>query len=498
MKWILHSLFIYVLLGSVVVFGQSVEAKVFDRETLEIVPYAQVIIKNNTYGVTNDEGFFRLHPKPYNVNDTLEVTLMGYEKLALPIREIKDSLFLQPNPFSLNEVIVSNNTLSAEEVMDRVIRQIPVNYPVQTRLRTVFFRESTYDSVREFSMNLEHSTIEEINESIITDLENSIPKKSNFFVESLFDLYGKANEETAKIDLKKASVLRDEDATVDTDIIEKKMGLLLEKKVKNGSYFKIKSGWFGAKLETEDFHLDTRDSLTSEKPKSPEEILKNRKQYNRDRAVKIRELYQHLFYSEEASLNIIYKRNKYDFETVQLGMEGDDLVYIVDFSPKRNADYQGRLWIHASDFAVLKIAYQNVNPLKNFNLLGISFKENIDSGQMVFRKNESNHYELQFAETLSGNLVSLERPLKIIEKRKTGSWRRKQNEVSFNFKFKITSKTKKEYLVLQSKSIDESAVNSFESTYQIGKQRLQAYDPNFWKGTTIIEPNEKIKSFKIE
>ncbi len=497
MKWFLYRFLFFFSLGMYGLFAQTVESVIVDKQTREVVPYAQVFVKNNTYGVSNDEGFFRLHPNPYNLNDTLEIRLMGYEKLALPIKAVQDSLFLQPNPFSLNEVIVSNNSLSAEEVIERVIRQIPLNYPEQTRQRTVFLRESTFDSVRKFSMNLEESTIPEINESIILELEKSIPKKSNFFVESLFDLYGKAQQESAKIDLIKASVLRDEDATVDTDIIEKKMGKLLENKVKNGSYFKVKSGIFGAKLETDDFHLDTQDSLVVPKEKTEEEITKERKQFNNNRKSKIRGLYQDLFYSEEASLDVVDKSNKYIFEIVQLGIEGDDLVYIIDFEPKRSADFKGRMWVHASDFAVLRMEYENLKPLKSFGLLGISFKEHIASGQMVFRKNESGSYELQFAETLSGNLVSLKRPLKIIEKRKTGSFRRRQNEVSFNFDFRITSIEKKELLVLKSLPIGEKEVNKFKSTYGIGRERLNAYDPNFWKGTTIIEPNEKIKSFKI-
>lgn len=477
--------------------AQEVSGVIVDRATKKTIPYATISTDNN-YAIANDQGRFKLTLNPYNTNDSILVQVLGYLDFKAPIKSLKDSIFLDPNPIELNEVILINNQFSAEELIERVSESFEKNYPYAIEKRRVFLRESTFDSIEDFQMNLNKSTFPEINEDLIDELKESMPTKSNFFVETLFDFYGKPLEGQNKIEIVKGSVLRDENNTVDSDIIERKMGLLLKKKTSLGSYFKLKSGIFSTKLETEDFTLETKTDTVKPPNKTEEKLLKERKAYARNRAKLIQRFSQNLFYTDDSFIDVFDKAHRYRFDIVDLRIRGEDYIYTIEFNPKRKSGFKGKMLINAADAAVEMINYTNTSSLKSFSLFGFKFKDHLASGTQVYRKNEKGSYDLVFLEENRGNIASIERPLKIIEKRKTGSWKRRQNEVSFEFSIRLSSIKKTEYMLMEKTLISKDQYNEIVPTYKVNKTRLKAFDPDFWKGYTILEPNDLVKEFKIQ
>jgi len=96
----------------------------------------------------------------------------------------------------------------------------------------------------------------------------------------------------------------------------------------------------------------------------------------------------------------------------------------------------------------------------------------------------------------SGNKFGVKRPLKIIEKNKHTKGRRKQNEISSDLHFIVSNITKKELVIFKNESIPEMQFNDFTEKANVNPTYLPKYDPDFWKGYNVIEPNQAIKDFK--
>lgn len=477
--------------------AQEVKGIVVDQTTKKSIPFATISSPNN-YAIANEQGQFRLSPQPFNANDSILIQVIGYIDLKLPIKILGDSIFMTPNPIELEEVILVNDQYRPEDLIEKVKASFEKNYSYNLEKKRIFLRESTYDSIEDFQMDLLKSTYSEINEALIDELKVSMPTKSNFFVETLFDFYGTPKEGKNKVEVIKGSVLRDENNTVDSDIIERKMGLLLQKKTSLGSYFKLKSGIFSAKLETDDFTLETTTDSVKPSTKTESQLQKERKSYARNRARIIERFSNELFYSEDSFIDVFDKSQRYEFEIIDLKLRGKELIYTLSFTPKRGSGFKGQMMINASDAAVEMINYENTSNLKSFALFGFKFRDYLALGTQVYRKNSFGTYDLVFLQESRGNLASIERPLKLIEKRKTGSWKRKQNELSFEFRIRLSNIATKEYMLIDKNPISKSEYENFKPLYQVNKIRLDAFDPHFWDGYSILEPNDVLREFKIQ
>src|SRR5690606_35078718 len=200
-----------------------------------------------------------------------------------------------------------------------------------------------------------------------------------------------------------------------------------------------------------------------------------------------------LFFLESSKLNFITKSNRYRFQIIDFTYMGNQPIYIVDFEPKRSEDYKGRLYIHADDFAVIRLDYHNVKSLKTFKLLGISLDQYLAEGKMIFAKGESDQYHLQYLEEESGAKVGIKRPLKIIELNKKVKGRNKQNELSLEIDMASTGTNKHQIIIFSTEPISGADFQAIEENNKVLPIYMPSYDPEFWKGYNIIEPNQAIK-----
>lgn len=97
------------LLYSFSVNSQNILKGVFvDTETLEIVPYSTIHLRNTFLGtMANANGKFKIViPDSILTNSELVISSMGFETLNMKIFEIKDTIYLQKKINALPEVIV--------------------------------------------------------------------------------------------------------------------------------------------------------------------------------------------------------------------------------------------------------------------------------------------------------------------------------------------------------------------------------------------------------
>lgn len=480
---------------------ESITATLIDSVSQNPISYATITF-NNSYGViSNEQGQFLINlRKSIEDKDSLFISCLGYESVQISVKKFSDSiLILSPKVFELNEILVSNKKYTVDEIIEKVKESINSNYDFEYSRSTLFYRESEFTNVSTSKITIEETTIPEFNQKFMDSILAAIPKRSDEYTELLGTKYGKINDdESQKLDIIKASRLYDKNNEITFEGFEERINSIIRENVKKDSYFKIKSGIFGTKEEMDSTIFE---NSASEEPiefieEQKKRELKQKENFLRYRKNTIANLEKNSFIFEDSDLNFLEKSNRYEFELMDFAFLNNKYVYQIKFKPKRKEDYQGTMYVNPTDFAVERIDYQNVKSLKDFSLLGLSFDHYLQKGTLVYDKNNSDKYALKFAEIVEGFKMGVKRPLKIIEKNKNVKGRRKQNEISGKIHFEVSNISKRELVIFEYESILKNEFDQFEENPSVKPTYLPAYDPEFWKGHNVIEPNQAIKDFK--
>lgn len=487
--------------------AQTINSKVVDSVTRQPIPYATVQI-NKKGVITNEEGRFSfLMDGNIKPTDSLIISCIGYETLGKTINQFSEPvIFLRPKAIELNPVVVTNKNYTPEEIIALVKANLSKNYPQNFTKKRLFFRDSQYQSFSKTDYTFVKSTIKELNKAFLDSVLATVPKKSSYYTEVLADLYGNTDKEKQKLDLIKASELYDKNKEVDLTQLEEKFNAILKSNIKPDSYFKVKSGIFGTKVDGADFDEILEKETDSTDIAALNKELEDQKKRDEDRKKNfagnkkrtLTGIWKNLFYMEDAKMDFLKKSKKYLFSISGITYMGNDIVYVVNFEPKGKSDYKGTAYINADDFGIVRLDYENVKPLRTFNLLGISFNEYLEKGKVFFSKEATDQYHLRYFETELGSRVGIKRPLKIIEMNKHVKGRRKQNELSLKIDMGLTSVNKQEIIVYDVENITDAQFESVKENNSVLPTYMPKYDPNFWAGHSIIEPNQAIKEFTSE
>jgi hypothetical protein len=125
--------------------SRMLSGRVIDQKSARPLSNASVTLKSRTIStVANTEGEFGFYIPGLYANDTLRISVMGYEFYTIPLREVNFSktlvVRLNPSALTLQEVTVSA-TLSAEDILSAAIDRIPVNYFSKPFVQNTFYRE---------------------------------------------------------------------------------------------------------------------------------------------------------------------------------------------------------------------------------------------------------------------------------------------------------------------------------------------------------------------
>ena len=482
---------------------ESINATILDSTSQNPIPFATISINNNSGVISNNHGEFLLYlNKKASKKDSLIIRCLGYESKHFLIESFQDSIvLLSPKSIELDEVLVSNKNYSTEEIIEKAKENLVNNYDYNFIKSKLFYRASNFTNVLKNEVIIKKTTIPEFNQEFVDSLLIAIPKNADDYTEILANMYGKlGNIDSQKLDIIKASHLYDKSKEISFEGYEEKFNNIIKKHVKRDSYFKIKSGIFGTKQEMDSSFYDSKETKPNETDAFLEEQKKKEQERKKDflkyRKHSISRLQRNSFTFEDSDLNFLEKSNRYEFKLENYSFLNNEFVYIISFTPKRSEDYKGTIYINTDDFAIIRVDYENVKALKKFKLLGLSYNEHLKRGTLIYEKNESNKYALKYAEEENGSKFGIKRPLKVIEKNKHTKGRRKQNELSSDIHFIISSREKKELVVFENNPITETDFTAFEEKPKVKPIYLPKYDPEFWKGYNVIEPNQAIKDFK--
>ena len=482
------------LINVIYLSAQELKAKVLDSLTKESIPFASIYVKSGIGVVSNEEGFFRLQYDSLDKSDTLFISCMGYKSLRFPLSQVRDSIFfLSPKAIELNSIILSNKKIDVKDIIKEIQKNIPMKYELGITKKKVFFRETGSQKFKSLTVNIKKTSIPEFNQVFWDSTLQKIPKKNSWYFEFLGSLNGDYSKENQKLELLRALELEDKEKTAIFENIEKLFDTILKENIKTNSFFKVRSGIIGGKLEAEEINSNIKDTLTSEQ-KSQEkknDFLKWRKGV-------LSNLITSLFDEEKLDLTIIKKASKYNFKQIDFTYLGDTPVYILDFTPDGNADYKGKLYVDADKLTLIRIEYNNIKTIRDISLFGISFKEDFREVVIQFKKLPSGKYGLEYLDYNSSFEGGFDRPLVITEKNKIVKGRNKQNQLKMDINVSNRNFQRFQLVVFETETIELDLFNSIEEKAKILPINKTAYDPNFWKGYSIIEPNTAIKEFRTE
>jgi len=481
--------------------AQTLSSVIVDSATQKPIPYVTVQLKNKGI-ITNEEGRFSFQlNKTIQPTDSLFISCIGYASIRRPINQLTENkIVLAAKAIELNPVIVTNKNYTPEEIIEEVGKNIVKNYNLGLTKKRIFLRETYGNRILKTDYTLKKSTIEAFDKAFIDQLISQVPKSNTYYTEVLGDLYGGKDEDEQKLDLIKASELYDKSLELDFEVLEEKFNAIIKENVKTDSYFKIKSGLFGTKIEADELfesEVDSTDVAALNKKLEEEKKNKeNRKKYfsNYKRRT-LANLYENLPVFEDTDYNVLFKPGRYKFILDDFTYLGDAAVYVISFTPKRSEDYKGRLFINSDDFALIRMDFENVKSLRDFSLLGISMNEYLAKGSLIFTKGEDQIYHLSYYNVTKGTRAGIRRPLKIIELNKVVKGKNKQNELSMKIDAAFGNTNRYELIVFDESPISASQLEEFKEHNDVLPTYMPAYDPEFWKGYNIIEPNQAIKEF---
>ncbi len=491
---------VFTILVGFSLVAQTVSSRLVDAKTQKGIPYATIQYGKHQGVISNEEGRFSFVLKEgTTLPDSIYATSMGYEKKGFTLEQMQDSLVaLNAKAIELSGVYVFDKELEVDDIIEKMIENIPQNVNKNPIKQRFFLRKSELANMHKVDFGFEKSSIKELNKELMDSISNSIPKNASHYTESFGDLYKKNTD--YKLNIVKAADLYDKREVGSFEDLAEHMEEIFKQNVKPGSYLKIKSGIFSEKIQVDSI-LDTMDD------ERVDQVKKVKAQMEKDSVSglvdsqrwQFKEMLGQLYYKENTKLALVDKTRRYEFKLAGYADIGDAGVYVVDFWPKRSsADFKGRLFINIEDFAVMRLDFTNTQRLRNFRLLGITYHETVYKGTMRFAKLPNGKYDLQFMDLSDGKYFGVDRPLKVVEKNKHVKGRRKQNELKLNIDFRMNMTSKWELVVFNQDEISENEFKTFTEDKTVRATYMPRYNPEFWKGYTIMEPNQAIRGFTVE
>ena len=487
--------FFILLAGIIVLRSQEISATIKDSLTKEVIPFANIYLSSGKGILSNEEGVFRIQLNDQiSSKDSLSISCMGYKTVVYPVSKFKDSIiFLPSKTIALGSIILSNKNLSAEDIIKEVKKNIAEKYELDLTHKKIFFRESGSQEFKKLRVKVKKSSIKEFNQAFWDSTLLKIPRKNEWHTEVSGSLYGDFSKDNQKLEIDRALELEDKKTTAIFNNIETAFDTILKQNIKKDSYFKLRMGLISTKLEDVELNSSEKDTLTPD-----EKLVKEKESFSKRRKRIITNIISVLFEKEMLSISVLKKSNRYDFERVDFTYLNNIPVYILKFKPSGNVDYAGKLYIDADKMTLLRAEYKNIKDIRDISLLGFSFKHYFKEIAIQFKKTASGKYALQYLEAIDQFETGVNRAFSILEKNKVVKGRNKQNELKMELNFRTNQFQKYQMVVFESERITQEIFDAFKEKPSILPVNLIQYDPTFWEGYTIIEPNQVIKKFKVD
>ena len=471
-------------------FSQSYQGIIYDDKNNLPVIFANIYTSQNSGVISNSEGYFKINLVNLKDNDSLTISSLGYKNKRLAVNQLVtlDTVFLSVQEEMLDEVVVSANKYSAEEIIEIFKDSLSVRHSIPPAKFQVFTRhKNTYKPVNtgielDRTSFMSRSKRKQFNQKVEDYFNRIKGNVSSSFQDMLYNAYY-LKDSTAIEEIKKTYLIN-EDKDNSMENIQKNIFKELMDALSSKSTFKVRTGI----IPVED-SLSTDEFIVEDKP-NEKDTLKNN--YSK-KPITVVSKAQRL-----GELEIFEDSNKYDFQLEDTSFFNGNIVYVINFRPGRNsAKYRGKAFINAEDFGLLKLEYQLIEGKKeagvNLKLL-LGFKYRVDNSKFeyIFKRNEDKTYTPFFYKSSEHQYIYFDRGFVFKEN---------NDDRSERLKFKISlhiesnSLSESEYLVVNTEEIDPENIN-FDPDGYIFEEKIEKYDPDIWKDYNIIQATEEIKKYE--
>jgi phage terminase large subunit-like protein len=409
---------------------------------------------------------------------------------------------LTPGIFELKDVLVSNEKPNPYEIMANVKANLSRNYTTGEKgsKEMFFYRKSDYFNPSIIDVEINKSTgfskqaLSKVNNDLQSFSTKLITNPPVSFTDILCNYYSVKTKKAekfvfnSKLDVLKATILKNEGESTSLDDLEKTAKNLMLQHLDTTKFYRIKSGLIGS-----------RDTISLRKDfnKKPgkDKVVKNQLTATKSNLNSF--MYENNFLNNKR-FDFIQKPELYDytFEGTTYTNE-NEFAYILTFKPRKSkAMYLGKLYISETDYAVLRTDYilDEGEKVHNFNmkfLLGIKVSENVSKGTIIYKKRaEDDNYYMQYAATETGNYFYINRPLKLIELTNG-----EKDVLALDFKIEANTRNKTEFLNMSRSAITGAQIERIKEE-DFKYLNIKSYDSKIWKDYNAIEPLEEMKQFK--
>lgn len=487
--------------------AQNIKGKIIDASTGEAIPYANIKVNTGENLVSNGEGFFSLSESNSQDETALTVSYLGFVNKQLTVSELKKLDFnikLTPAVYELNDVAVSNIKPNPYEIMANVKANLERNYSTGETANKdkLFYRKSEnfkpvlIDVAINESTGFSKQALHKVNTDLKTFSNQLISNPPQEFTDILCNYFSVKTKKadkflfTSKMDVLKATVLKNEGRSSSLDDLEKTAKNIMLQHLDSTKFYRVKSGIFGSR-DT----ISLREDFNKKKDLKKDKEIKN--QLTAAKA-NLNYFLMNTNFLSSTKLDFIKKTDwyTYTYEGTTYTNE-NEFAYIISFKPRKSkAKYVGKLYISETDYAILRTDYilDEGEKLNGFNmklLLGIKVSENLSKGTITYKKNrEDDSYYMQYAAIEKGSYFYLNRPLKFIELTKS-----EKDVLALDLKVEANTSSKTEFLNISRSLTTAAAIEKIkEDDFKF--ITIKSYDPKIWKDYNAIEPLQEMKQFK--
>ena len=485
--------------------AQSLRVKIIASATGEPVPYANISVNAIENLVSNGEGYFSLSENNSQDATVILVSYLGFVNQQLTVGQLKNqdlTIKMLPAMYELEDVAISNEKITADQIMATVKANLKTNYQTSEKANKdkIFHRTTQYFDPSKIEVEINKSTgfskvaLDKVNNDIQSYARKLIAHPPVSFTDVLCNYYSVKTKKsdkfvfTSKLDVLKATILKNEGQSTSLEDLEKKGKELMLKHLDTTKFYRFKSGLIGSR-DTISFSEEFNRKLNKDTVKT-KQLAQAKSDLNR--------IMRKGNILTNKNLDFIQNPDWYTYT-----LEGttftnkNEYAYVLTFKPRKSkAKFVGKLYVSDGDYAILRAEYalEDGERLEGLNLkllFGIKFSINISKGTMMYTKSSSDDkYYLQYASTEEGGYFYVNRPLKLIELAKG-----EKDVLDLDFKMETTTRTKNEYLNISRTPIDAATVTGFKEK-DFKYQTISKYDPKIWQAYNAIEPLQEMKQFK--
>lgn len=475
--------------------AQTINGRIVEAETQEGIPFVTVQLGSNYGVISNEEGYFVLKPRHTDEESILVFSSMGFESLEIPLSEFENeqTVILSPSTYELDEVLLFDRELSAEDILERFKTNRKKNHDINKSKIQLFSRYNDNYQAKIFDVDVDKASFMSKTEqkqmnTAMQDLGGKITSTpSVFYQERLSDIL--VFEDTLITDHKKALNLINRDKTFNTDDIQDQVFYELMSTLKSPHSFKVRTGIIPLGKDISLTEL-IEDMENDQKQQNVPDTLKNKSTY-RGKSYKR--------YATNFNHDFISTPKYYEYKLIGVTKAYGQPCYHLRFSPdRRKGKYIGDLFINTQDFGMVSYKYDLDEGKKAMNVnlkfvLGIKVNTFLDSGFYVFSKTEDNRYFPKYVKRTDGNYAYINRSLMFKENNPKRSDRKKL-KLGFELEYDLIETTELVGIQMESTTLDMASSLSVDDYILIDEQ--STYNPSYWDNYNIIEATEAIKSYE--